>query len=86
MQQPFVPVPCPDAYDSVFQQHIVGETVSAVIGSGRATGQFRSWQIKVWTSEKRMIRRAHLRILWGDTLWQRADWILDWPAGGRSVH
>jgi hypothetical protein len=86
MQQLLSPVPYPDAGEFKMLEALVSDTVSAAITAGQATGQFHGWHVQAWTSETRLVHRAHLRILFGDALWQQADWILDWPMAGRTVH
>ena len=86
MHQMMICPPVPDAGEMKMLRAIVFETVTAALTAGRSYGAFHGWQIQAWTSESRFLRRAHLRILYRDALWQQSDWILDWPYGGRTVH
>ena len=81
--------PCfryPDASELKMLEALVGDTVSAALATGRSCEQFHGWEVQAWTSETRLVRRAHLRILYRSALWQQSDWILDWPVPGRHFH
>jgi hypothetical protein len=81
--------PCfkyPDAGEFKMLEALVADTVSAAIATGRSCEQFHGWEVQAWTSESRLLRRAHLRILYLSALWQQADWILDWPRPSGTVH
>jgi hypothetical protein len=60
-------------------QTLVADTVSTAVAIGQASEQYLAWEVQAWTSESRLVRRAHLRILYRNALWQQSDWILDWP-------
>jgi hypothetical protein len=67
-------------------QTLVADTVSTAVAIGEAKEQYLAWEVQAWTSESRLVRRAHLRILYRDALWQQSDWILDWPRVSGALH
>ncbi|PTB17009.1 hypothetical protein C9I57_30370 [Trinickia symbiotica] len=67
-------------------QTLITDTVSTAVAIGRASEQYLSWEVQAWTSESRLVRRAHLRILYRNALWQQSDWILDWPRVTGTLH
>ncbi|MGF6508335.1 hypothetical protein [Paraburkholderia sp. 32] len=76
----------PDAGELKMLEGLVADTVSAAVVTGRSHEQFHGWEVQAWTSESRLVRRAHLRILYRNALWQQSDWILDWPRPNATVH
>ena len=81
--------PCfryPDAGELKMLEALVADTISAAVATGRSREQFHGWEVQAWTSETRIVRRAHLRILYRRALWQQSDSIHDWPVPDRTVH
>jgi hypothetical protein len=76
----------PDAGELKMLEALVADTISAAVATGRSSEHFQGWEVQAWTSESRLLRRAHLRILYRNALWQQSDWILDWPRANGSVH
>ncbi len=86
MQQILAPLQYPDAGEFKMLEAVVADTISAALAIGQSNGQFHGWQVQAWTSESRLLRRAHLRILYRDALWQQSEWIIDWPFASSTVH
>ncbi len=79
-------LPCPTSNELQTLHTLVADTVSTAVAIGSAREQFLGWEVQVWTSESRLTRRAHLRILYRNALWQQSDWILDWPRSNSTLH
>lgn len=79
-------LPCPTSNELQALHTLVADTVSTAVAIGSAREQFLGWEVQVWTSESRLTRRAHLRILYRNALWQQSDWILDWPRSNGTLH
>ena len=76
----------PDSRELQTLQMLVADTVSTAVAIGEATEQYLAWEVRAWTSESRLVKRAHLRILYRNALWQQSDWILDWPSIAGTIH